>query len=757
MPFALPAAAAAISAAAPAVAAAAAPTLTSTLTTIALKVATNVAISAALSILNPQVGQGGRVSDWTLDPNGPIPFAAGKVGVAGSVIYPETFGPEKMYYGFVTVLSGAGPIKSFVRYRGDDEFVTFNGSGKATSSQWANEMWMTTSLGSQPATALVSPTGLKGGATLPSWTSARKLSGKAAYLVVLGENSKRTAYPTGEPKPMWEIEGLFGWDPRLDSTYPGGAGSCRLDTPSTWVYLENPILWALKWALGLWEGPIGKGAPQVDYQVGGIGAKLSGIDVQAFVSAANVADANGWTVAAYPTTDDDKSQVMDAFLQAGGAIYSQRAGRISCIQRAAPRASIVTLTAADTAGPIRLDTAASRIKRINAIVPSFWSPEHRWQITAMDEVTSSVWTAEDGGRRPRGVTYPYVSDKDQAAQLATLQIANTREGLAGTVPLKPHLQKIRPGDAFTFDEPEFVLNGQKFLCLNTSFDPATKVHNVTFISETDEKYPYALGQTGAPPPSPALVPAEAAVTPPDPSEWAFTAETLTEGAAAVPALVFSGAVDNPRAEQVIFEYRVLDTPERPWAGAGVEDPNVIRKEVTSVTSETIYEGSVAYRIGNRVSERLILGPVTAGVFVPPGGDAPPASALRSSVGSGSVLTTSGATWITWAACAFSALPTGGTFKLFADLFASTGMTLTGGVTFNGNWRVMQNGTAIATGEFTADGEPSILFVVPAAPIAPVQTGATTLTLQVQRASGTNNISGDGVNVIRFYADWTRTG
>lgn len=100
--------------------------------------------------------------------------------------------------------------------------MTFDGNGKATSSQWSGEMWMHTRFGTQPDTALVTPTGLKNSATLPGWTTGHKLSGKACYMLVLGENSKRTAYPTGEPKPLWVIEGLYGWDPRLDSTYPGG-------------------------------------------------------------------------------------------------------------------------------------------------------------------------------------------------------------------------------------------------------------------------------------------------------------------------------------------------------------------------------------------------------------------------------------------------------------------------------------------------------------------------------------------------------
>lgn len=617
MPFLLPAAATAIAAAAPAAAAATAATaatsIASTIATVALNAATSMAISAVMSALQPQVGAAGRVSEWTLDPDGPIPFAAGRIGVSGSAVHRKTFGPDLMYLGIASVLSGAGPIDGYEGFQADDEAVAFDGAGKAITSQYANELWVRQTLGTQPDTALPLPAGLKAGGTTFGFGAAHKLSGMAADLVVMGENSKGTAYPTGEVKRLRILRGLKGWDPRLDSTYPGGAGACRLDNPATWVYLTNPILWGLKWSLGLWSGPVGKGAPQVDCQVGGIGAKLSGIDVPAFVAAANVADANGWTVAAYPTTDDDKAQVLDAFLQAGGAIYAERAGKISCIQRAAPRTSIVTITAADTEGPIQIDTAASRIDRINTIRPRFWSEAHRWQLTALTEVTEPTWRVEDGGTRPRGIDYPYVTNASQAAQLAALQIANSREGIAGVIPLKPYMQRIRPGDAFTINEPGFVLNGVKCLCLNTAYDPATGVVSITFVSETDTKYPYALGQSPIVPEPPVLTPIDHTVSPPTGAEWSLISTVFVDGGVSIPALLLTGAVDNARAQSIVFEYRPVGAPA--WAFAGAEDPTIVRKEIATLTAGTDYEVAISYRIGGLISDRLVLGPVTAGALV----------------------------------------------------------------------------------------------------------------------------------------------
>jgi len=589
--------------------------MVATLKSVAISVVKNLAIAAAMSALQPQVGAAGRTFEWTLDPDGPIPFAAGRVGVAGSAVHRKTFGPDLMYYGFVSVISGAGPIDGYETFRGDDEFVTFDAAGRAVTSQWTGEMWMRQTLGAQPDVALPSPSGLKHNATLPMWSGSHRLSGKAAYLMVLGENSKRSAYPTGEPRPLHVVRGLKGWDPRRDSTYPGGLGPCRLHDPSTWLYITNPILWGLKWALGLWESPVGKGAPQVGYQVGGIGAKLSGIDVPAFVAAANVADANGWTVAAYPTTDDDKSQVLDSFLQAGGAIYAQRAGKISCISRAAPRPSLVTITAFDTAGPLEIDTAASRIDRINTIRPKFWSEAHRWQLTAIDDVTAQAYQDEDGGVRPRPLDYHYVPSAKQAAQLAALQIAHTREGIAGVIPLKPHMQRIRPGDAFTITEPGFVLNGLKCLCLNTEYDPATRIVRVSFVSESDGKYAWALGQSPTPPAPPALTPVDPThVSPPLPGDWTITPRPPAPGGGQLPGFDLGGIVSNETATAIIVEYGPTETG--PWKQAYQGPPTVTTIPIDGLQPGATYFVAVQYQRNQNYSERYIYGPYTAPLLDP---------------------------------------------------------------------------------------------------------------------------------------------
>ena len=478
-------------------------TLAQTLTVAAVNVAASVATSAVMSALSPGVGAEGSPTQFRLDTDAGIPFAFGRVASAGIVAHRDSYGATLRYQSVVATLSGAGPVQGNYSIRIDDELTTFGAGGAATSGDHVGALWFTIKDGAQPDTALSSPSGLELSVTLPNWGTDYKMNGRSAFMITCYENSKYSEYRRGFPKPLVEYDGKFGYDPREDDTYPGGEGDCRLDDPDTWLYIDNPIIAALNWAIGMWEGDSGSstyGVPYACSLVGGVGSSIDGIDVAAFVNAANVAEANGWGVSALPTTKDDKFQVLTALLQAGGAYPSRNAGRISCVTYGEAQASVVTVTARDTAGPVEVNLGQSRLERINTALPKYWSSNHRWQMTQLGPVSNSAWVTEDGGtKRSRGIDFPYVGDADQAAQLAYYAIADAREAVTGRVPFKPHMRQVQPGDCFTFDEPGFLLDGVKVKCLRRSIDPMTLKVMIEFRQETDAKHAAALAQTGSGP------------------------------------------------------------------------------------------------------------------------------------------------------------------------------------------------------------------------------------------------------------------
>ncbi len=571
--------------------------------------------------LAPQVDAAGSPTEWKADPDAGIPFIVGRRAVAGNIVHRDEWGSDNRYQSIVTVYSGAGPVNAFGTFTADGETCSFAGSyGRQSTGTWNDIFWRDTTLGAQPETALQTPADKSDptiAGSMPAWGASYKLSGKAASMLTMAMDKDRERWPNGEPQPLQLIEGILCWDPRLDSTYPGGSGDCRLDDASTWVYSENPYLHALKWCLGYFEN---------DVLVGGIGAALSGIDVPAFVEGANVADANDWGISGQPTTKDDKHQVLLAMLQAGGGIYMRKAGKISCMVRT-PRSSIVTVTAADTAGPFELEIGADRLTRRNTIIPRCVMETHDWEMVAQDPVSEASYVTADGGTRESGIDYPYVAikaagtNRHQPAQLAAYDMVDSRETIRGTVPMKPHMAQIEPGDVFTIDEPGFLLDGVECLCMSRVFEPATNIVRIGFVSESSGKHTYALGLDPTPPTPPALTaPDIYTVAAPDADAWTPAADTGD-----TPGITVTGGTDIVSVAGIVVEYRpeldpaddeAWDDADSGWQVVGEFNPSTTTIPITGLAPSTAYDVAVSYisQFGVR-GDRRVLGPFTTGSLV----------------------------------------------------------------------------------------------------------------------------------------------
>ncbi|KQN33624.1 hypothetical protein [Sphingomonas sp. Leaf38] len=581
----------------------------STIATIASVAAGALSLASALTAKKPDGTAGGSQTEFTADPNAGVPYLMGRTGTAGNIVFRRasdgwSANTPNDLQDLVTIFSGAGPIDGYERFTSDKGTISFDGAGNAIGD-FRDKMFQRTQRGLCPESA--SLTVQAGSSARPNgWTTAHKLSGLAAAIWRLRYDSKQRFFQNGVPAPLWIIRGVLTYDPRLDSTYPGGSGSHRHDNEATWTWSENPYLHALTWCIGRHQN--GK-------RVMGLGAAIDSIIVSDFVEGANIADANGWKLGGVVySRPDTKWNVLKQMLQAGAGEPLKTGARIGCMVNA-PRVSLATITEADIIGDSKLAAMQPIRSRINTIIPRYRSETHQWEMVPAAPIRVPEHITEDGDERSKEITYSLVQDVEQAATLARYDIENTRELGPGTFPLLPKWINYKGGDCVTIQRGD--LAPLKVLILRRTIEPSTPKVTFEVRSETDGKHAFALGQTTSPPPTASVGAYDPSVAAPASTDWTVSGVTLNANGVSIPAIVAEGLVALATADAVIFDYRpyVAGTAAQDgWIGAGIDAPTINRKEFTGVTPGTQYEVSIRYRVRGVIGDRRILGPATAGSF-----------------------------------------------------------------------------------------------------------------------------------------------
>lgn len=465
-----------------------------TIATVASVTATVATLASQATAKAPRAR--GAVNQLIIASDAPSPYLIGRTYFGGVLRHDVGYGATlkkvpNPYRAMVVVYSVAGPLQGLEAPYMDYAPVTF--SGMAATGYYAGFLWRDFRLGLLSETALTPHF-----SGMPGWSNLHLLSNKAAILwnMLFDKDGKRFASGVPPTGAVWL--GVKCYDPRLDSTYPGGSGSCRIDDEDTWPYSECPGLHGLTYALGRYRN--GK-------KVFGIGMPPTGLRIGDFVALANVCDANNWKVGGviFEPGEGVRWQNFREILQAGGAKPVFSGGQLGC-RASMPRVALDVITPADLADDDAEITAMQTDRaRLNGIIPKYRSEEHKWEYVQSDLVSVPSYVTEDGEEKTEERQYNLVQQKDQAAQLAAYELVDGRELGPIVLVCKPRLRRYGPGDLLTVALPvDHGLDDVDCIVIARSVDPARMTVTLTLVSDDPAKHDYALGRTGTAPPTPAL-------------------------------------------------------------------------------------------------------------------------------------------------------------------------------------------------------------------------------------------------------------
>ena len=429
----------------------------------------------------------GSVTQVLIAPDAPQPYVMGEGYFAGvlrhDVGYGATLKKVPNPYRFMPVVySGGGPVQS-ISPRFDFE----------TIPSWYNGFLYTdTQLGACPEADALSPQWA--GAT--GWSSSSKLSGQAAigWSALFDKDGKRFAGVD-----LRSSIGAYGqwvkvYDPRKDSTFPGGSGSHRLGDETTYEYSANPALHAGTYAYGRYQN--GK-------RTMGMGLAADAVDWAVIAAWANVCEANGWeNFFGVVYEPGDRWANLKDICFAGGA-EPVALGQLTFRYRA-PTVALDTITEADLTDDDQSVMAMQSFRdRINTGIPKYRSPAHNWEMVDAEPVVNSTFLTEDGEEKRETWPCNFVTDEDQASQLVAYHIWDSRELAPISLVCMPRLRAYRPGECLHLDLPELGLDTTAII-LRRELDPATMKVKLELMGETSAKHAYCLGLTGTAPPTPAI-------------------------------------------------------------------------------------------------------------------------------------------------------------------------------------------------------------------------------------------------------------
>jgi len=245
--------------------------------------------------------------------------------------YHESSGTDQEYIDYIICVS-AHKVKSIDEIWFDEKQAWTATGG--VSGTYSGYLTVTTVLEGNSSNYI----SINGGS---KWGANTRLTG-CAYIhlrIKRTGNTKKTSSPlvNGLPSRVTVIgEGAPLYDPRRDSTVPGGSGAHRANDQTTWgTYTDsddcdNPALQLLWWLLG-WKinGKLSIGC----------GVPPARLDLESFITAANICDeavsiATGWTQRRYRTSgtasdSDDRMGIINTFLSCMNATLRDSGGKLS--------------------------------------------------------------------------------------------------------------------------------------------------------------------------------------------------------------------------------------------------------------------------------------------------------------------------------------------------------------------------------------------------------------------------------------------
>lgn len=297
------------------------------------------------------------------------------------------------------------------------------------------------------------------------YTAAHGLRGLTAITITLDlEDARFTGTP---PNIVADVSGALLYDPRKDSTVPGGSGTHRVGQPSTWEHSRNNALCVRDFLT----------------RVEGFNADDDEVNTARTIAAANACDApislvvGGVTTAAQPTytcngaftTADNPEAVLEDLTEsmAGTVVY----GADWQINAGVWTPPVADLTDADLRGPIEVVHADTPTDQLFNGLRGQYIPAGQQKPADIDPpYQNAAFVTADGEELWNDRTLPFTDNPARARNLARIFTERARSGQVLQYPAKITAWPLEVGDRVRLTSTALGIPGYTYRITDWQFD-----------------------------------------------------------------------------------------------------------------------------------------------------------------------------------------------------------------------------------------------------------------------------------------------
>lgn len=308
------------------------------------------------------------------------------------------------------------------------------------------------------------------------WQSDMIGKGRLTYVGNYFLKSGEQSVWNGLPSLRFEVDGLPLYDPRQDSTQPGGSGTHRWGQPATYFPTNNPavMIYNILRGITLPSGRVwGGGYSDADLPVANWAAAMNVCNETAAAGGGNT-ERRYRAGIQVKTADDAPATVIEKLLAACSGDIADEGGTVY-IQVGEPALPLYIFTDDDLSAndPADLNPFPSRAETINALSISFPDPDAKYESVNAPRIADEDLITRDGLELPGQLTLEAVPYRFQAQRLGLAYLRDSQRHRTHNLVLPPDAAFVPPLSTVSWTSAANEYTDKLFQVERKTVDPRT--------------------------------------------------------------------------------------------------------------------------------------------------------------------------------------------------------------------------------------------------------------------------------------------